>query len=86
MCSQAHSRCCAPDHVHTEVLWLMDPAAWAWVGDGSTYKFLIPSPVHGEEVGFFIISQYCSCLCEFSYCLVSVIETETMIPFFPLIK
>lgn len=59
VCSQACSRCSASDHVHTVVLWLMDPAAWAWVGDGSTYKFLIPSPVHGEEVGFFIISQYC---------------------------
>lgn len=53
-----------------------------------TSKFLIPSPVHGEEVGFSIISQYCSCYdgCESSYCLVSVIEAETMILFFPLTK
>lgn len=56
------SRCSARAHVHAGVLWLIDPAACAWVGHGSTYKFLIPSPVHGEEVGFSIIFPYCNCL------------------------
>lgn len=48
--------------LHTVVVWLMRPAACAWAGDGSSYKLLIPSPMHGEEMCFLIISRFISYL------------------------
>lgn len=42
--------------VYTVVVWLMCSATCAWVGDGSSHTFVIPSPVHGEEMGFLLTS------------------------------